>query len=196
MDKYNVQNDRYCYPSSSVLVNKLGITDEAAFEEAERDITGLAIDSVHYIEPPYSLETFQYLHIILFKELYAWAGEIRTVDISKGGTRFCTVDFIVPQVEKIFSRLEQEQYLTIYTGFDLVKKFAEYYGDLNMVHPFREGNGRVQRLFFEQLAFYNGYRLDWRAVKSQEDWIQANIDSVYVENARLEAIFGDALQRL
>jgi len=67
-------------------------------------------------------------------------------------------------------------------------KLAEYYAEFNMIHPFREGNGRVQRLFFEHLAAYNEYALDWSLI-SQAEWIQANIDGFNVDYQSLTAIF-------
>ena len=198
MDKYNTNNDDYyCYQNSIVLRNKLNITEENIFEQAEREITKRSIDDIHYAEPPYKLAYLQNIHKILFSNLYEWAGNIRTVDISKGNTRFCTIDRIIPETKKIFGKLEQENYLSLYSNFDiLTKKFAQYYGDLNMIHPFREGNGRVQRILFEHIALYNGYNLNWSKVKSQKEWKQANIDSVFVENERLESIFNDILVQI
>jgi len=193
MDKYDDFGDCYCYPDSTVLKNKLNITDGNILESAEREITQISIGNVHYSQPPYDLKYIQNIHILLFSDLYSWAGEIRTVDISKGGTRFCTVHRIVPEIEKIFRQLEKDHYLNGMSEALLVSKLAEYYGDFNIIHPFREGNGRVQRLFFEHLALYNGYSLDWSRVKSRNDWVQANIDSVLVQNERLETIFQDIL---
>jgi cell filamentation protein len=194
MDKYDEHGDQYCYLNSVVLRNKLNIQDEEIFENAEREITEISIGNIHYKEPPYSLRYLQNIHSSLFSELYDWAGEIRTVDISKGGTRFCTISRIEPEINEIFSHLERDEYLVKYSGTDLIAKLAEYYGDFNIIHPFREGNGRVQRIFFEHIALHNGYRLNWDAVKSKDEWIQANIDSVLVQNEKLESIFNDILE--
>jgi len=196
MDKYDALNDHYCWPNSTVLRNKLNIRDENILEDAEREITEVSIGNIHYCEPPYNLNYLQEIHRILFSELYEWAGSIRNVDISKGGTRFCNVSRIEPEITKIFQRLKNEKYLRNYSGDELIAKLAEFYGDFNMIHPFREGNGRVQRIFFEHLALCNGYRLNWNNVKSKEEWVQANIDSVLVENGRLESIFSDILSKL
>lgn len=196
MDKYDEHGDRYCYPNSGVLKNKLNIKNEQDFESAEREVTSISEGNVHCSKPPYDLGYFQNIHMTIFCELYDWAGEIRTVDISKSGTRFCTVNRIEPEINKIFSRLDKDEYLIKYSGSDFISKLAEYYGDLNIIHPFREGNGRVQRVFFDHVALHNGYRLDWNKVKSKDEWIQANIDSVLVENAKLESIFSDIIERI
>jgi cell filamentation protein len=192
MDKYNTSNDHYCYPNTAVLKNKLRITDENILEQAEREITKRAAHNIKIFEPPYNLNYLQSIHRTLFSELYDWAGQIRDVKISKG-TVFCHVPYIIPEISKLFKKLEDENYLQNLSYNDFVKRLAEYYADFNMIHPFREGNGRVQRLFFEHLAAYNGYALDWSSI-SQDEWIQANIDSVHVDSQRLADIFERVLK--
>lgn len=188
MDKYDASNDHYCYPDSSVLKNKLNIKNAAILELAERDITNLTIDKVFYAPPPYNIHYFQKLHALLFSDLYDWAGEIRTVDIAKGGTRFCTCGRIFPETEKLFNKLAQDLWLGDLVKPDFCKKLAEYYCEFNMIHPFREGNGRIQRLLFEHLALSAGYTLDWADI-TVDEWLQANIDGVNVNYEPMEAIF-------
>lgn len=141
MDKYDASHDHDCYPASSVLKNKLNIQEIAALEAAERDITALTVSRVRYVAPPYSLENFKLLHRQLFSDLYAWAGEIRNVDISKGGTRLCNCGRIEAEALKIFSNLQENNWLSGLERNDFCEKLAEFYCELNMVHPFREGNG-------------------------------------------------------
>ncbi|AZD77612.1 putative adenosine monophosphate-protein transferase Fic [Pseudomonas chlororaphis] len=188
MDKYDASNDHYCYPKSSVLKNKLNIQDMEALEAAEREITAVTLDGVEYVAPPYSLESFKLLHRQLFSALYTWAGEIRNVDISKGGTRFCTCGRIEAEALKIFSALQANKWLSGLAKDDFCEKLAEFYCELNMIHPFREGNGRVQRIFFEHLALSAGYELDWEDV-SQGEWLKANIDGVNVNYGPMAEIF-------
>ncbi len=194
MDKYDACNDYYCYPNTVVLKNNLGITNEKILEDAEREITSISIHDIKYSSPPYNLKYLQNIHKTLFSELYDWAGEIRNVDISKGGTRFCTATRIVPEIAKLFKNLESESYLT-HSGDNFAMKLAEYYAEFNMIHPFREGNGRVQRLFFEHLASYNNYGLDWSFI-TQDEWIKANIDGYYVQYQSLAEIFEKTLVKI
>ena len=193
MDKYDASNDHYCYPNTTVLKNKLGISDEKRLEEAEREITEASIHNVKASKPPYNLKYLQNIHATLFSELYDWAGEIRNVNISKGGTAFCFVPYIVPEIGKLFKKLEDENYLQNLSNDKFVAGLAWYYAEFNVIHPFREGNGRAQRLFFEHLAAYNGYALDWSII-SQYEWINANIDSVNVDSQRLADIFERVLK--
>ncbi|RMR17602.1 cell division protein Fic [Pseudomonas syringae pv. avii] len=142
MDRYDASHDRYCYPASSVLRNRLNIQDMDDLEAAEREITASTITRVHYTAPPYSLENMKQLHRQLFSDLYEWAGEIRTVDISKGGTRFCTCARIEAEALKIFIKLQEVDWLRKQDKDSFCGLLAEYYCELNMIHPFREGNGR------------------------------------------------------
>jgi cell filamentation protein len=193
MDKYDVQSDCYCYQNSSVLINRLNISDEGDFENAEREITKISISNVHYSPPPYNLRYLQNIHIALFSELYDWVGEIRTVDISKSQTRFCNVNRIIPEVEKIFFNLDGENYLSGLPRNKLIERLAYFYGEFNMIHPFREGNGRVQRIFFEHLALYNEYNFLWSNIFSKDKWIEANIHSTFIGAEKLEEIFDSIL---
>ncbi len=193
MDKYDATNDHYCYSGTPVLINKLNIRDGALLELAERDITNLTINNVLYQDPPYNLDYFKKIHRALFSELYEWAGDIRTVDISKGGTRFCNCNRVVPESEKLFKLLAEENWLENLTKNELSSKLAEYYCEFNMIHPFREGNGRVQRIFFEHLVLYVGYELDWSDITPRE-WVDANIDGVSVIYSPMDAIFRRTLR--
>src|SRR6266567_4146224 len=94
---------------------------------------------------------------------------------------------IVSNLEKTFEVLKSERYLS---GADL-KRFANrgayYLGEINAVHPFREGNGRAQREFIRQLAVRDGYELDGTRV-SQEQMTEASRQSIRVHNAGLEQV--------
>ena len=189
MDKYDTSySDHYCYSGTSVLKNRLNIRDFKEFEDAEREITAFTISLVEYREPPYDLSYLQLLHKKLFNELYEWAGELRTVNIFKGDTTFCYYDNLEQYSSDLFGKLEKEEWLKGLDKNSFCEKLAEYYCEFNMVHPFREGNGRVQRLFFEHLALYNGYVLDWNSIVHTDEWIQANIDGVIDYNP-MENIF-------
>ncbi len=188
MDKYDAKNDSYCYANTSTLKNKLNIKDLSVLEAAERDITTVTVRQVGFKYPPYDIEYMKFLHKKLFSELYDWAGNIRSVDISKGGTRFCNCGRVVPEAQKLFMALKKENWLSNLKKDEFCERLAEYYCEFNMVHPFREGNGRVQRLLFEHIAIAAGYDLDWEFIQRSE-WIQANIDGVAVNYEPMNKIF-------
>lgn len=166
---YDYEYDRtYCYPSSDVLRNKLNIQDSAALLEAERSITALRLLELKQAPPRGKLDFDYYkkLHFYIFQDIYAWAGQIRTVDISKG-TRFCLSQYINDQARTLFRDLEKEHFLED-AKESIPERLSFYLSELNAIHPFREGNGRVQRLFIEILADRAGYEVDFSDVSSDE----------------------------
>ena len=113
------------------------------------------------------------------------------MDISKGNTRFCTFSRIEPEVIKHFNNIPQ---LADYTHLtDLVKDLSNLFCEINLLHPFREGNGRTLRFFFEEMLFVLGYEITWPTI-SQNDWIDANIAGIYLDLEPLIAIFTSAVQ--
>ena len=188
MDKYDASNDHYCYSGTSVLKNLLNIQNMDELEIAEREVTSFTVTSIRYQAPPYNLEYLQQLHRYLFSSLYSWAGELRDVDIRKGGTYFCNCRFMISEATKLFNKLENNNWLAGLSKDEFCEKLAFFYCEFNMIHPFREGNGRVQRLFFEHIALSAGYELDWENVE-QNEWIRANIDGVNVSSEPMKMIF-------
>jgi len=130
----------------------------------------------------------QHAHKTLFCDVYDWAGQLRTVNIKKGQTFFCTAERILPEAQKIFSVMERSAWFAGMGKPELVVNIAEAYGDLNVIHPFREGNGRAQRLLFEQIIINAGFPVDWWLVKD-DAWVPANIDAVSCDYRGLVAIF-------
>jgi cell filamentation protein len=193
MDKYGAGQDSYCYPDSEVLKNRLNIEDDDALSEAEREITELAAEEIEFEPPPYDLATLQRIHQQLFGDIYDWAGDIRTVDVSKGDTRFCTTQRIIPEAKKLFDQLADKGWLEGLSRDALIDEVAELYGELNMVHPFREGNGRALRLLFQFIIVNAGYEISWSAVDEHE-WLEANIHSALAADAAgLVAIFDKSI---
>lgn len=173
-DKYGVDQDPNCYPNTDTLVNLLKIQSEPELDEAELELTSFRLEQ---FTPNFSNLTFEYLkqiHYFLFQDIYSWAGQVRTVDISKGDTRFCTTAYIAREAEKQFSKLDKLNNLKDLDKDKFVEYLADFFCEMNIVHPFREGNGRALRLFCEVLAMQAGYELSWQGV-SKEAWLDANI---------------------
>lgn len=164
------------------------IPDEPSLADAERELTSIAASEVEFSPPPYDLQYLQAIHRHLFKDLYDWAGKLRTIDISKDTTRFCKNDRIAPEAEKIFSQLASTNWLEGKSRSDLATAAAEFYGDLNMIHPFREGNGRALRLLFEHLIINAGYQISWKPI-TEAEWLKANIDAVTCDYSALARVF-------
>lgn len=187
-DKYGVGQDPYCYPNTSVLKNLLDLSSEEELEEAEIELTSYRLKTFH---PDFDHLTFDYLrkiHHYLFQDLYDWAGQIRTVDISKQQTYFCNVRFINASAKNCFDGLAKQNYLRNLTKDTFVVSLADFFCEMNVVHPFREGNGRALRLFCEVLALQAGYELSWKHI-SQDSWLKANIAGYQADLAPLTHLF-------
>lgn len=194
MDKYGELGDSlYCYPNSNILKNKLDIQDGETLQQAELELTEYASTLIEYEEPPYNLKYLQTIHSKLFLDLYDWAGELRQVDIAKGDTRFCTFSRIEKEADKRFNQLQQTNYFQDLSLDTLIQSIADFYCELNVIHPFREGNGRTQRIFFEHLLAHCGYGVDWSQIDSQGRWIQANINGYFGQLDDLIAIFRECI---
>ncbi len=187
-DKYGVIHDPLCYPNSSILINLLDIRDADELEKVEANLTYLRAE---LFEPDFSQFNLAYLcqiHYYLFQDIYAWAGILRNVDISKGQTRFCSSAFIEKESTKLFKQLADENYLINLSKTAFTKRLVHYFCELNVIHPFREGNGRAQRLFFEILIANAGFSVDWDLM-SKHEWIQGNIAGYTGDLSLLEKLF-------
>jgi len=168
-------SDPYLIPGGTCLANKLGITDPDDLREVEARIVSIRDVEIARDTLPgeYNLAHLQAFHHALFRDVYKWAGETRTVNIAKGKSMFCAWQYVQDQTSAVLGRLEQDTWLMGVPRDRFVELLAHYYGELNACHPFREGNGRTQRAFLRQLSAAAGWRLDWSALQ-QEGNIEAS----------------------
>jgi cell filamentation protein len=194
-DKYGVTQDIYCYSGTDVLINKLHITEQDALTAAELTFTEYRIEEFVPNFDTFSLATLQSIHFFLFQDLYDWAGQLRTVDISKGNTLFANVRFFETEAHKLFRQLKQENFLNQLPENQFIQRLAHYYSELNVIHPFRDGNGRAQRILFEAIAINAGYEIHWQAIQTDE-WLPANIAAFYCKLEPLTALLQRSICRL
>jgi cell filamentation protein len=182
-------DQRYCYPHSNVLINKLGIRDAEKLQIAEREITSLRIANakINVIKGNFDLLHLRKIHKYIFGDIYEWAGEIRWVNIAKGNM-FCNYEFIEQNADQLFTKLKKENYLKDASADEIPIRLAHYLGEINALHPFREGNGRVQRLFIEYLAENAGYRVDFSEVTDKE-MIKASAASFLCDYSKMNELF-------
>ena len=154
-----------CYPGTTCLVNKLGIQDELALAETEAAVVlgKASLLDQQPIPGVFDFDHYKRIHQFLFCDLYDWAGQIRTINLSKKGTAFVPAAEIESCAVACFKRLAE------FSGEgmshrELAEEVADFYHTVNMLHPFREGNGRVQRVFFTQWIRSLGYDLDLSSV--------------------------------
>lgn len=177
----------YCYPNSTVLINKLNIQDSAALSNAEREITAvrLAAAKTDPIQGIFDLPHLQRIHAYIFGDIYSWAGNLRHVNIAKGN-QFCLAMHLTTYADTLFRRLREEHYLI--GAENVPQRLAYYLSEINVLHPFREGNGRSQRLFIEYLAGVAGYHVNFSGVSARE-MIIASADSFACKYDSINAMF-------
>ena len=172
MNRYYYEFERanaYCYPDSFVLRNKLDIQDGSVLNDLEREITSTRIQQAMDIpvKGKFDLKHLQAIHRFVFSDLYEWAGELRTVNIAKGN-QFCNYLYLEDYADKFFKELKAERYLTKTPPDDFHNRLTHYFSEINVLHPFREGNGRTQRVFIEYLARSAGRHVDFSTVEGYE----------------------------
>ncbi len=150
-----------CYPETSCLINKFDIRDDAqlAKTEAAVALAKAALLDQNPLPGTFDFEHYKNIHKYLFDDLYEWAGQPRTINLAKKGTAFVPVNEIDSCAQACFSRLSAFRTDNL-THRELAEEVADLYHTVNMLHPFREGNGRAQRCFFIQWLRSLGYELD------------------------------------
>ncbi len=152
----------YCYPGTEVLINNFGEHDPKILSQLERMCTAARI--VDLLKKPVSgnfdLTHLKKIHHYIFQDIYTWAGQFRMVNISKE-LLFCDVSFIEKELTKLFLKLREENYLKDCSEDNIASRAAYYLGEINAVHPFREGNGRTQREFIRELLLPAGFYVDY-----------------------------------
>jgi cell filamentation protein len=158
-----VPDDPYTDPVTGTLRNTLGLETTEELAAAEREITHAALILLGEtpVRATYDLLHLRGIHKRIFGDIYEWAGQIRTVAIAKGSP-FCLPQYIESSSADIFRALHGENLLRGLQRGPFIDRLTFYLGEVNAVHPFREGNGRTQRTFFGQLARNAGFTLSWQ----------------------------------
>jgi len=187
-------HDPYLDSVSGVLKNRFGIGDATTLEATEADLVAARSRelSLAPLKGRFDLAHLQAIHRYLFGDMYDWAGQLRTIDISKGGHLFAHHAHIASAAEPIFKKLAEEKYLSGLGNGPFSERAAHYLGEL---HPFREGNGRTQREFLSHLAHAAGYYIAWEKVKPRE-MLDASIESFQGPTSKLAAIIRENLHDL
>lgn len=186
--------DPYFDESIGELRNLLGARSSEEFRELEPQIVfanELELSSV-YISRTNDLDEVLLIHKQLFKGVYEWAGSIRTVDIKKNDDNaefFLIVSKITDAAHYVFSEFANEGFLQNLAKEDFIKRLAYYYDQLNYIHPFREGNGRTQRVFWSRVAHDANYEIDWGAIVGSENDEASRRATEDMDLSGLEIIF-------
>lgn len=196
MSRYNA-DDIYCYPNSSVLKNKFDLLEQDQLDAFEADITLARIISIENnpIQGNFDFNHLKRIHFEIFQDIYDWAGEVRRVDILRESSRFANVRMIDQAAEYIFSNIAKENLFRDLEHYEVAKKLAHYLSEINVLHPFRDGNGRVQRVFISQLASAAGYQLDYSDL-NQVIMYESMEKAFYGEEESLVSLINQKLSKI
>lgn len=200
----------YVYPGTTVLRNKPEFRDHAQLDEFERYAVSLRAGVLQIsTRDLYSPAAPALLHKQLFQDIYPWAGQHRTVNISKSNSFLpaSRIDLGLAEVKRrldacappaTLAALAKRKHAPREGEPGAAETFAALLvapvAELNYVHPFREGNGRMTRAWLDQLAQRAGLRLDPARVNKQ-DWLTGSIESTVdpTNTQRLQTSIADAL---
>ncbi len=187
---YEARNSIYCYENSNILINKLDIKDPVILSNYEKQVVAIKLLALHKkgITGIFDVNHFVSIHKFLFEDIYPFAGKFRLENIAKDNFSFADYQYIDTEIVKLFDKLKDENYLEGLDKESLSKRLAYYWAELNVLHPFREGNGRTTREFLRQLALKNGYSLDLQNVNTNE-LLDASIKSVFNEDELADLLF-------
>lgn len=139
------------------------------FEDSRVQLSALELKA-NPIEGDFGLDHLQEIHRRLFQDVYPWAGEVRTVGIKKGESGFLPPEhasFVVDGAARLMR--EDGMLRPGMTDQAWADKLAERFNDVNEAHPFREGNGRTQRLYFDQVAEAGGKMIHWNVLTKEQN---------------------------
>ena len=169
-----------------VITNKLGITDSPTLAREEERISKKSAARLFEQNLLNNMSsgtwtTLQDIHKILFQDIYDFAGELRTVNISKGNFRFVPVMYLSEAVKTIESMPQN--------SFD---EIVEKYVEMNVAHPFREGNGRSMRLWLDHMLCVELQKtIDWSQI-DKEKYLSA-MERSPVNDLEIKAVLAEAL---
>lgn len=169
-----------------VITNKLGITDSPTLAREEERISKKSAARLFEQKLLNNMSsgtwtTLQDIHKVLFQDIYDFAGELRTVNISKGNFRFVPVMYLSEAVKTIESMPQN--------SFD---EIVEKYVEMNVAHPFREGNGRSMRLWLDHMLCVELQKtIDWSQI-DKEKYLSA-MERSPVNDLEIKAVLAEAL---
>ena len=194
--------DPYLYDDVDVLRNRANIKDSDMLRKAEADITNLAMSAIYERDyNKFDIDTLRDIHRSIFGQIFDWAGEFRTIQMVKyeevlGGD---TVRYAYPKdIKKELTTTMKEIGKLKRTGdndHDVVFRLVRIIAAIWHTHPFREGNGRAQRLFIEYLAGVAGYGIDFSEITPQE-MIVASAEAFNCQYDKMENIFQKSVYQL
>ena len=188
--------DPYVYPGTDVLKNLRDIRELTRLSAFEGDMSQFRLSELERrpLKGKFDTAHLQAIHRHIFQDVYPWAGDLRTVDIARPGQFYFAFSHQIPPcLHRTFANLKEERHLKGTTHQEVCKRAAWYLGELNAIHPFRDGNGRTQREFIRQLGLHGGHVLNWVRVSRTQMYSASHLSFQAADNSGLENVLLTAL---
>lgn len=165
---------------SGVLRNRLGITDVDTLATAERAAAFQRVVELeqHPIDGRFDFAHLRAIHHHILQDIYDWAGELRTSDTGAFGIPHARPQFLADELNRVFRQIAAHP-LSASDSDAATDTVAAHWSELTLVHPFRDGNSRSQRVFFDQMFRDAGWAVDW-----------ADVDAAAAHAARHMSVYG------
>lgn len=185
---YDVINSRYTYTGTNVIKNKLNIKDEKKLHEYEKKMVAFKLSTIRNLEMnmKFDEKRLKFIHNYLFCDIYDFAGVYRLENIIKENFRFSEYEYIEENLEKLMQKIDVEK-LRLMPFDEFCKEISYYMTELNVIHPFREGNGRCIREFIRELMKECGYKIDFSKI-AYEEILKASRKAVLDDSYQVEIL--------
>ena len=185
---YDAINSRYTYKGTDILKNKLDIKDEELLKEYETRIVAFKIATISTANIPkeYTPERLKFIHKYLFEDIFFFAGEYRLENITKENFRFSEFQYIEENIKTIFDNINISEMKKMPFN-EFVKKISYIMTELNVLHPFREGNGRTIRELVREICFDCGYVIDWYEI-NHDDILKVSKKAIFDETGQIKML--------
>ncbi|MES2394230.1 MAG: Fic family protein [Acidobacteriota bacterium] len=189
-------NDSQFDDKAGVLRNTFGLRDHAELERRIANYSAIRVLQLERNAIPghFDIKHLRAIHHYIFQDVFPWAGDFREVMTSRTSSfGFPPPQFLIPSLETLFTNLRAEDHLKNLAPEPFILRAAHYLGELNAIHPFREGNGRTQREFIRTLALQAGHPLSWKNLTAEENNEASRISFAKGNNTALAEILRKCL---
>jgi cell filamentation protein len=196
----NATDDPYLYPGTRTLKNRKNIRDAKELQnfESQSVLRRYLEARQHPIPGNFDTSHLKAIHRRLFQDVYDWAGQFRVTPLGKeefiGGpvTWFTAPGQVSSELDRVYSDLVRIGFLQGLTLTDFATRAASLFVSIFRIHPFRQGNGRAQRLFLDHLGQAADHELNFDVV-SEERMIRASVDADRGDISTMRRLFTDIL---
>ncbi|MGO3034751.1 MAG: Fic/DOC family protein [Corynebacterium variabile] len=169
--------------------NFFGITDSAELEELGGEFAARRLGELERSAPltSFTRQDLCHVHSYLMQDVYPWAGQLRTTVVGAMGMAMCRAQYVDQELDRVFRDIARRPPSTSDVGA-AVATVADYRAELTMVHPFRDGNSRTQRIFFDQMLRHAGWSVNWTLVSAEQVHAARYVGAATVDSSYLAQV--------